>query len=184
MPGAAPLKVYRTAIGFHDAYVAVPSQKAALKAWGSDKDLFARGAAELVTEPELIAQPLASPGKVIKLLRGTEEEQIAALPPDKPRSSEAPKQASPPPSSSLPPKPPKLPKRRPSRSPLVAAERKVAEVKAAHAEQIKALAAREAALARERRMLKKAQAAELDQAQRAHEREAAAHEEALARWKA
>ena len=30
------LKVYRTPIGFHDAYVAAPSQKAALDAWGSD----------------------------------------------------------------------------------------------------------------------------------------------------
>ena len=47
------LKVFRTAIGFHDAYVAAPSRKAALEAWGTDKDLFARGVARLldVLEP-------------------------------------------------------------------------------------------------------------------------------------
>ena len=39
------LKVFRTPIGFHDAYVAAPSQKAALQAWGTDTDLFARGVA-------------------------------------------------------------------------------------------------------------------------------------------
>ena len=51
------LKVYRTPIGFHDAYVAAPSQKAALQAWGSDANLFARGVAELVTDPALTAEP-------------------------------------------------------------------------------------------------------------------------------
>lgn len=73
------LKVFRTAIGFHDAYVAAPSQKAALEAWGADVDLFARGAAELVTDVELSEEPLGHPGKVIKRLRGSEEEHFAAL---------------------------------------------------------------------------------------------------------
>ena len=36
----AKLKVFRTAIGFHDAYVASPSRAAALRAWGADTDLF------------------------------------------------------------------------------------------------------------------------------------------------
>ena len=43
---ARALKVFRTAAGFHDAYVAAPSRKAALEAWGADVDLFARGIAE------------------------------------------------------------------------------------------------------------------------------------------
>ena len=60
------LKVFRTPIGFHDAYVAAPSQKAALEAWGADGNLFAQGIAEQVTDPELMEEPLASPGKVIK----------------------------------------------------------------------------------------------------------------------
>ena len=34
------LKVYSTPIGFHDALVAAPSQKAALEAWGAGTNLF------------------------------------------------------------------------------------------------------------------------------------------------
>ena len=79
MAKAGKLKVFRTPIGFHDAYVAAPSQKAALEAWGSDHNLFARGEAELVDDPALTAEPLARPGEVIKRLRGTAEEQLAAL---------------------------------------------------------------------------------------------------------
>lgn len=73
------LKVYRTPIGFHDAYVAAPSQRAALKAWGADADLFARGAAEVVTDAGLTEAPLAHPGEVIRLRRGTEAEHLKAL---------------------------------------------------------------------------------------------------------
>ena len=58
--------------------VAAPSQKAALQAWGSDADLFARGIADVVTDEALTAEPLASPGKVIRKLRGTADEQLAA----------------------------------------------------------------------------------------------------------
>lgn len=74
------LKVFRTPIGFHDAYVAAPSQKAALEAWGADADLFARGVAEVVTDPELAEEPLANPGEVIRKLRGTAAEHVAARP--------------------------------------------------------------------------------------------------------
>lgn len=77
---ARKLKVYRTPIGFHDAYVAAPSQKAALKAWGSDADLFARGVAELVTDERLTAMPLDRPGEIIRLRRGSDAENMAALP--------------------------------------------------------------------------------------------------------
>lgn len=76
----AKLKVFRTAIGFHDAYVAAPSKKAALAAWGTSKDLFARGAAEVVTDPELTARPLEQPGVVLKLSRGSAAEHMTALP--------------------------------------------------------------------------------------------------------
>lgn len=79
------LKVFRTPIGFHDAYVAALSQKAGLEAWGSDANLFARGIAEIVTEPELTREPLARPGEVIKRSRGIVAEQIAALPDNEPR---------------------------------------------------------------------------------------------------
>ena len=69
------LKVFRTTIGFHDAYVAAPSRKAALAAWGTTKDLFATEAAEEVTDPDLMAEPLARPDEVIQRTRGTFSEQ-------------------------------------------------------------------------------------------------------------
>lgn len=108
--GVPKLKVYRTPIGFHDVYVAAPSQKAALAAWGSDANLFARGVAEQVDDPALTAEPLTRPGEVIRKLRGSAEEQIAALPKGKARKSEAK------------PKPP------PSRAALDAAEQALAEL--------------------------------------------------------
>src|SRR5690349_23365485 len=81
------LKVFRTPIGFHDAYVAAPSQKAALEAWGADSNLFAPGSAELVEDPELTREPLAQPGQVIRRLRGTLAEHVAALPKKAPRKA-------------------------------------------------------------------------------------------------
>ena len=81
MPRA--LKVFRTAIGFHDAYVAAPSRKAALEAWGVEANLFARGVAEEVTDPKLMAEPLARPGEVVKLSRGDLSAQLKALGPRK-----------------------------------------------------------------------------------------------------
>ncbi|PZU05056.1 MAG: hypothetical protein DI606_20180 [Sphingobium sp.] len=75
------LKVFRTSIGFHDAYVAAPSRKAALKAWGTGTDLFARGAAEQVTEEAAMTEPLAHPGKVFKRSRGSAEDHLAAAAP-------------------------------------------------------------------------------------------------------
>ena len=77
------LKVFRTPTGFHDAYVAAPSRKAALEAWGSDADLFARGVAEEVTDPKLMAEPLKRPGEVIRLSRGDLGAQLKALGPKK-----------------------------------------------------------------------------------------------------
>jgi hypothetical protein len=72
------LKVYRTSIGFQDAYVAAPSQKAALAAWGTEKNLFARGAAEIVTDAKAIKAALAQPGVVLRQARGTPAEHLAA----------------------------------------------------------------------------------------------------------
>jgi hypothetical protein len=78
---ARKLKVFRTPTGFHDAYVAASSRKAALAAWGADADLFARGVAEEVTDPALMEAALARPGEVIKLSRGDLSAQLKALPP-------------------------------------------------------------------------------------------------------
>jgi hypothetical protein len=93
---ARKLKVYRTPIGFHDAYVAAPTQKAALEAWGTETNLFARGFAEIVEDPELSAEPLAHPGKVVKLARGTAAEHLNALPQEPKRKARTLKASEPP----------------------------------------------------------------------------------------
>ena len=77
------LKVFRTPIGFDDAYVAAPSQKAALEAWGAAANLFARATAEQVTDPRLMAEPLRHPGEVIRVSRGDLKAQLKALGPRK-----------------------------------------------------------------------------------------------------
>lgn len=87
MPRA--LKVFRTAAGFHDAYVAAPSRKAALAAWGADVDLFARGIAEQVTDPQLTAEPLKKPGEVVMLSRGGLADQLKALGPRRKKAAAA-----------------------------------------------------------------------------------------------
>lgn len=81
VPRKQKLKVYRRPAGFYDAYVAAPSQQAALEAWGSDRNLFTRGIAEQITDEGLMREPLNNPGQIVRRSRGTAAEQLAALPP-------------------------------------------------------------------------------------------------------
>src|SRR5688500_5220177 len=112
------LKVFRTPIGFHDAYVAAPSQKAALEAWGADGNLFAQGIAEQGTDPKLMDEPLASPGQVIKRVRGSTDEHFAALD----RMARKPKPKAKAEEREAGPEPKAKPKPRPRRDELDAAE--------------------------------------------------------------
>lgn len=176
MARAGKLKVYRTAIGFHDAYVAAPSQKAALAAWGSDKDLFGRGMAELVTDEALTAEPLAAPGTVIKRLRGTEAEQLAALPADTPKRGSANHPKAKPPTPS-----PK--KRRPSRAKLDAAEAAIADAEQKHETALAEMIAREKALAEEKQVLRRKQDEEMATLERARDAAAASHAKAMEAWR-
>ena len=158
------LKVFRTTTGFADAYVAAPSKKAALAAWGSKHDLFARGAAEIVDDPQLTKEPLAQPGVVIRRSRGTREEQLAALGPalntEPPQSEKVVRQ----------PKKAAAKKPKPDRAALDEAERSLAEIEQRHADERKALALREAELARERKALHDRHAAELAKSQQQAEK--------------
>ena len=183
MARAPKLKVYRMAAGFHDAYVAAPSQKAAIAAWGADGDVFARGVAELVTDPALTAGPLARSGEIVKRLRGTAAEQIAALgaapDPTTPKrakaaqtSTRAPRPAKPPP-----------PKPRPSRAALDTAEAALAEAEAHHAEALRAIEERQAALDRERAALTAKHDTERERLQARQAKAEAAYQEALRRWR-
>ncbi|MES2043772.1 MAG: hypothetical protein V4475_07830 [Pseudomonadota bacterium] len=193
------LKVYRTPIGFHDAYVAAPSQKAALEAWGTDANLFARGVAELVTDPALTREPLASPGTVVRRLRGSADDHFAALPrtrAKRPRKAEppaddAPARSAPTPRAAKaeaapqPPKsrPPPSPKPRPSRAKLDAAEEALDAIDRRHREELAAMRRREEALAKERRAIEQRQAREVEKLMRARERVKEAYDRAIARWR-
>ena len=163
MAKASKLKVFRISIGFHYAYVAAPSQKAALEVWGSG-DLFAARLAERVTEPELMDVPLARPGEVIKVLRGTQAEQVAALgeaaatraQPAKKKSGSAAKAAK---------------KEKPTRSKLDAAEQQVEALVLAQAKEMAKLEKELDAIERRRRQLERRQQRELGDLEKDAERE-------------
>lgn len=153
MPKPRKLKVYRTTAGFHDAYVAAPSKKAALAAWGTTKDLFARGVAEIVEDPSLTAAPLASPGVVFKQSRGSEAEQIAALERVSRQAKRAPhKLERPGPRERSPP---------PSDEEVIEAQRAVQEAKRQHEAERKAIVERISQLEKERTELEKRQKREI-----------------------
>ena len=186
MARAQKLKVYRTPIGFHDAFVAAPSQKAALEAWGSDANLFARGLAENVTDEALTRDPLEHPGKIIKRLRGSEDEHLAALPEDAPKTKQSKsvsgssgRTAS---SKSPRARPKPKPKPRPSREALETAERDLESLEKRQKEEDQALRDREQELRRERRNLERAQDRDRAAAEERVEHERKKHSEALDRW--
>ena len=179
MPRA--LKVYRTPIGFHDAYIAVPTKKAAIEAWGASSDIFQRGDAEEVTDSKLTAEPLESPGVVIKRLRGTSADHMAAL-----GSSSSPSVNPPASKSASKPKtakPQPKPKPRPSRAKVDEAEAAIAETRKVHAAELEDLAERERALALERRKLQVKQRQEMGRLDQELEREAARYEAAMEKWR-
>lgn len=189
---ARKLKVFVVPAGFHDAYVAAPSRKAALAAWGSEHDLFARGIAQEVSDPALMAEPLAHPGEVIKRSRGTSAEQIAALPALPARAETADyastpraktgrggaKRATPAPRKAEPKPAPK-----PTSDALAAAEQALADLEDSYRDADAKLTARQHALDRERRDLdaKHDRESEARNAVLAQERER--YDKAMARWR-
>lgn len=181
MARSSRLKVFRVPIGFHDAYVAAPSQKAAIEAWGSDRDVFARGEAELVTDPTLTAEPLARPGEVVKRLRGTAAEQLAALPPNKAAAAPRRKEGRPEPRRQA--KPARTAAPRPSRAALERAEAALAQAGDKREAVLNRLREQEAALAKERAKLEKAHGVELEKLKTKRDKAAAAYEQAMERWR-
>lgn len=191
------LKVFRTPFGFHDAYVAAPSQKAALEAWGSDSNLFGLGMAELVTDGALTKQPLETPGKVIKLARGSADEHFAALPPSEraPRDRLEPAEnggndqrgKGPARSKSSPDlakrEPPTKPKPRPSRDKLDAAEATLEKAEFERRDAIEEIRARERELERERYALEKRHNATIAKLEAAVARAEQQYEAALDKWR-
>ncbi len=163
-------KVFRTMTGFHDAYVAAPSRAAALRAWGATTDLFAMDAAEQVTDPKLTAAPLARPGEVIKQVRGSEEEHLAAASPaTKPKV-----------------KVPSIPKAkpRPSRDSLEKAERLLEDAEAQRAQEKEAFEQERTALRKREDAARRAFDANRSKLDLARQAQADAYDEALAKWRA
>ena len=90
--GERRLKVFRARLGFYDTVVAVPSQAAALRAWGVHQNLFADGQARLTDDPQAIEAALAHPGVPLKRALGSKD-AFALEPVSLPRVPDSPKQA-------------------------------------------------------------------------------------------
>lgn len=88
-PRKSKLKLFRTVIGFHDAYVAAPSQKAALEAWGASTDLFSAGLAERIDDPAVCEAAFEKPGTIVTAKRGTKKEWTARAKPKPKKPSKA-----------------------------------------------------------------------------------------------
>ena len=164
----AKLKVFRTTIGFHDAYVATPSRAAALRAWGATTDLFAMGAAEQVIDEKLMAAALATPGEVVRQSRGSEAEHLAAGGPARARAKSAPATK---------------PKPRPSRAKLDSAEKHLAEAEARHAGERNRLEHEIAAIREREEFARKAFDKKRSKLDTAREAEANAYEDAMSKWR-
>jgi hypothetical protein len=178
---ARKLKVFRTAAGFHDAYVAAPSRKAALAAWGAERDLFARGAAEEVTDAALMEEPLAHPGEVIKRSRGSAAEQFAALPADAPKAKRAAKARTATSTATAKPSPKPAPK--PSRDALDAAQDAIDAAERDWRKVQRELAARQAALDHERRDATERHEQALADLERTRRRAQEDYDAGLAAWR-
>jgi hypothetical protein len=172
------LKVFRTPTGFHDAYVAAPSRKAALAAWGADADLFARGAAEEVTDSRLMAEPLAHPGEVIRVSRGDLAAQLKALGPKKKpaRKRAAGPAPEPRPKKAAKPKPP------PRRDKVDEAEAALDRARKKHDAERAELEKQRAAIERKLDALAARQDKELARLEAARDKARAAYRAALEKW--
>ena len=175
------LKVFRTPTGFHDAYVAVPSRKAALAAWGADADLFARGTAEEVTDPHLMAEPLRHPGQVIRVSRGDLAAQLKALGPRKkrPRSGvrQAPAAEPEPVAKAAKPKPP------PKRDKVDQADEALTAARARQVKERAILEKQRAAIERKIDALEARHDKEIERLEQRRDKAQAAYNEALESWR-
>ena len=172
------LKVFRTTTGFHDAYVAAPSQKAALEAWGADANLFARGVAEQVTDRKLMAAPLERPGEVIKVSRGDLSAQLKALGPRKTPRRKAANDSEPEPA----PKRVAKPKPPPKRDKVDAAEAALKRARERHWAEGAKLEAERDAIERKLEALRARQGKETARLERKRDEAREAYREALERW--
>ena len=167
------LKVFRTPIGFHDAYVAAPSQKAALEAWGADGNLFAQGIAEQVTDRALMEEALERPGEIIRKVRGSADEHFAALDRIAKRKDKP---------SARPPAARRDRAKKPSRDELDAAEEAIEGAEARHKSEVKEIDREIEALERKRRDLLRRQERERDSLTEERDAARSSYERAMRAW--
>jgi hypothetical protein len=150
------LKVFQTRIGFHDCVVAAPSRAAALRAWGTRRDLFAQGLADIATDPDVVEAALAHPDTPLKRPAGSSQPfsvepappKIAEVDPDGEQLPAADRK--------------KAARRRPDRGKLTAAEADLARIDADYEhgarrinEKLQAIEIEEADLVKRRAALEK-----------------------------
>jgi hypothetical protein len=88
------LKVFQTQVGFYDSVVAVPSQAAALRAWGTHQNLFTDGQAKLATDEAAIQAALKHPEVPLRRAVGSTD-AFALEPTSLPKVPDAPKRMKP-----------------------------------------------------------------------------------------
>ncbi len=100
------LKVFQAQLGFYDTVVAVTSQAAALRIWGTHQNLFANGQARIATDAAAIKAALQNPETLLRRAVGSADPfaQEPARLPDVPQAP-APKPAE----AEAKPKPKRLP---------------------------------------------------------------------------
>ena len=191
VPSTRRLKVFRTPIGFHDAYVAAASMKAALEAWGADSNLFAQGIAEQVTDAALMKAPLASPGEVVRVARGTAADHVRAVGKAKPRNAGSTGSRLPAPDGSFGGRSAagrSLRKRgearvpKPDRSELDAAEDAIKELDRAHRSELRDIARAAAELERRRRLAERRHDVDRDEAVAKRDKAKQAYRRAMRAW--
>jgi colicin import membrane protein len=139
------LKVFRAHFGFYDEIVAAPSQKAALEAWGAKPHEFSQGFAKVTEESALVAAALAQPGIVLKRQFGSKgafkaDAKLARVPATSTKKQEALARA----------------KRKREEDAARQAEREAAAAAARERkEKLRDIERREAALAEEKRAIRK-----------------------------
>ena len=159
------LKIFKTPIGFHDAYVAAPSRTAALEAWGAGTDLFSAGIAEQASDDgEAAKAALERPGEVVRVARSGGKDSPSTGSGKAKKGGKA--QAKP----------------KPSRTAMEKAEAAVAALEQEQAGERDALAKEEAALVKRRRALEAKQRQALERSEAKRDAAKARYREAMAKW--
>lgn len=132
------LKVFQAQFGFFDTVLAAPSQAAALRAWGTHRNLFATGHAKLATDEAAVAAALEHPGTLLRRALGSNDPfsvEPTSLPKVTDLAAAMPEPASPPKATQTQkpePKPQPVGKPPPDRSRLEAAEAALRELDDQH----------------------------------------------------